>query len=95
MTESSPGVVGIELVSCSVTHDLPHVQLRRVDAARRRTKHVPEGALLRVQYLALWLVSLLVHPVISWTSEMETSANSGQNYQIRNQKSVLNLTLLK
>ena len=81
MTGSSPGVVGVELVGRGVAHDLPHVQLRRVDAARRRSKHVPEGALLRVQYLALWLVSLLVHPVISWTPEMETSANSGQNYE--------------
>ena len=73
MTGSSPGVVGVELVGRGVAHDLPHVQLRRVDAARRRSKHVPEGALLRVQYLTLWLVSLLVHPVISWTTEMETT----------------------
>ena len=64
-TDYLPGVVSIELVSCSVTHDLPHVQLRRVDATRRRSEHVPEGALLRVQYLTLWLVSLLVHPGIS------------------------------
>ena len=60
-----PGVVGIELVSRSVAHNLPHVQFRRVDATRRRSEHVPESALLRVQYLTLWLVSFLVHPAIS------------------------------
>ena len=65
MSALLPGVVGVELVSCSVAHDLPHVQFRRVDATRRRSEHVPEGALLRVQYLTLGLVSLLVHPVIS------------------------------
>ena len=51
----------VRVVFAARPHRLAYVHLDSVDAAGRRPVHVPERALLAVEYLALHLVPLLVH----------------------------------
>ncbi len=51
----------VRMVFAARPHRLAYVHLDRVDAAGRRSVHVPERPLLAVEYLALHLVPLLVH----------------------------------